>query len=143
MLHLDDGAGAQPHELLRRLLKANANGKALGDPHPIERALDVGDRARQVDAVGVEHAGADALDDAFDRARTVDHRVDGRAIADRDGLEIGLAEVRDREPLVVVDEREQALRRGHHLAAQDREADDAPRMGCLHGRVLEMALGEP
>src|SRR5271155_771460 len=95
MLHLDNGAGAEPHHLLRRCFQANAHGKALSDPHPIERALDIRDRARQVDAISIEHAGADPLNDAFDRVRTVDHRVDGGTVADRDDLEVGLAEVRD------------------------------------------------
>src|ERR1700733_3957170 len=93
MLHLDDSRGAEPHEVLRGIDEANADGKALRDDHPIERALDIGDGARNVDAVGVEHAGAETLDDAFDRHRTVDHRIDCRAVTYSYGVQIGLSEI--------------------------------------------------
>src|ERR1700761_5632313 len=96
MFHLDNGCGAQPHEPLRWVFKANTNRKALGHLHPVERALDIGDRAGKVDTIGVEHAGTDALNHTLDRLIAVDHRKDRRAIANRDGIEVRLAEVRDR-----------------------------------------------
>src|SRR5271157_6477152 len=86
IFHLDDGGGSQPHELLRRLLETNAHRETLSDPDPVQGPLDIGHRARKIDAVGVEHAVPDALDNAPDRLGSVDHRVGGDAVADVDGV---------------------------------------------------------
>src|SRR5271168_1122959 len=77
MLHLANGAGAEPHHLLRRCFQANAHGKALCAPHLIQRARYISDPSRQLDATIIEHARADPPNDACERERTFDHRVDG------------------------------------------------------------------
>src|ERR1700723_3816381 len=97
--------------MLRGIDKVDADGKALRDDHPVERAPDIRDGTRNVDAVGVEHAGTEALHDAFDRRTAVNHRIDGGAVTDGYGVQIGLAEIPDREPFFVVDQREKALAR--------------------------------
>src|SRR5262245_10744536 len=84
MLDLDDRARTQSHHLRRRALETDPHGKALRDPHPVERPLDVRYGARQIDPVRVEHTPADALHGSLDRRTTIDHRVSRRAVADGD-----------------------------------------------------------
>src|SRR5262249_30739351 len=106
---LNDGAGAEARELLRRARKPHPHRETLRHAHPVQRFLNIGNRAGQIDMLDVEHARSDAIDHAPDRLRAVDHRIDGRAVADMDLLQLRLAEIADREPLIRVDEREERL----------------------------------
>ncbi|AIP35260.1 hlyD secretion family 6 domain protein [Paraburkholderia xenovorans LB400] len=55
-------------------------------------------------------------------------------------MQIGLPEVRDHEPFIVVDQREQCLRRCNDLPGQHAEPDDAPAVRRAYGRVAERVL---
>src|SRR5262245_13697428 len=109
MLDLDDGAGAQAHQLLRGTLEAHAHRKALRNPHPVHRSLDIRDGARQIDPLLIEDAPADALHPSFDRTMSIDHRVGRGAVADGDLADLGLAEIGDGIPRFTIDQREQRL----------------------------------
>ena len=52
---------------------------------------------------------SDTFDDALERLGTIDHRKDGRAVPDRDGVQIGFPKVGDGEPLFRADQGEQRL----------------------------------
>src|SRR5271155_1190738 len=67
MLDLDHCASAETHELLRRIFELDPHGKTLCDPHPIQRALHIRDRARNVDPILIGNAPADSLDKALNR----------------------------------------------------------------------------
>ena len=73
MLHLDDRAGAEPHELGLRLLDLYFHWKPLRYAYPVERSLDVRQGARKVHTVGVKDARSNALDDSLERLPPVDH----------------------------------------------------------------------
>ncbi len=100
------------------------------------------DRARKIDAVGVKHAGADALDDIPDRPAATDHRKGNHAVAYRDGVQVALPEVCDREPLAIVYQREECLEGSDYFAGEDGQPDDVTGMRRTHGSIFERALDD-
>src|SRR5215471_4282729 len=71
MLDPDRHGCSDPHELRRRIVEANPNGKALGDDNPAQRAADHG-QSGPVAIVGL-HPCADAFDAAADRSLVGPH----------------------------------------------------------------------
>src|SRR5208337_2335188 len=116
MLDLDDRARTEPHKQFRRIFQPDTYWETLRNPHPIQRSLHVRHRTREIDALIVQHPPSDTFDDALDRLATIDHRKDGRAIPNYDGMQIGFPKVGDGEPLFRADQSEQCLRRNNHLA---------------------------
>ena len=69
---LDDRTAAEPHQLWPWIFQEDTDRKALRHPHPIERALDIRNRARNTDAILIRHALADILHHPIDRHVAVD-----------------------------------------------------------------------
>src|SRR5215470_10198606 len=80
MLHPDRHGGSDPHELRRRIVEANPDGKALGDDNPAQRAADHG-QSGPVAIVGL-HPCADAFDAAADRSLVGPHHPHRRVVVD-------------------------------------------------------------
>ena len=97
------------------LARRTRTGKRCATRTQLSDRSTYGNGARQIDALLVEYSPADPLDGALERLTAFDHGVGGHAIADGDGLELGLAKVGDRVPGFGIDEREQRLRRDDHL----------------------------
>src|ERR1700730_7011391 len=141
MLDLHDSARAQPHELFRRVFEPDTHWEALSNTYPIQRPLHVRWRAREIDPLCVQHAPSDTFDGAFDRPSSIDHRKDGCAITDGNGLQIRLPEIGDGKPLFRVDQSEQPLRWKGRLARRDSQTDHSCIVLRRHRRVLERAFG--
>jgi hypothetical protein len=58
-------------------------------------------------------------------------------------MQVSLTEVPNREPLLVVDQREKAPSRRDHFSAEDGEANHSSGVGRTNGRVVKMPLGDP
>ena len=116
MLDLDHCARTQLHEVFRRIFEPDTHREALRNPHPIHRPFHVRHRTWEIDALLIQNAPPDAIDDAFDWLATVDHRKDSRAIPDRNGLQIGFSKVGDGEPFFRTNQGEQCLGWHNHLA---------------------------
>src|SRR6516225_1144449 len=117
MLDLDYRARSQPHELCRRVLEADADRESLRHAHPVERALHVGDRAGQVDAILIEHPPANTVNNPTGSQAAIDHRIDRYAVAGVYRGEIRLTKIGGREPFFGVDKSEQRLPRGDEFPA--------------------------
>src|SRR5262249_58976818 len=90
MHDLDYGTCAEPHDLWRRILQADAYRETLRYAYPVERTFHIGERAGKIDAVLIQYSPTNTLHDPADRQLTVNHRVNPDAIALRHGSQIRL-----------------------------------------------------
>jgi hypothetical protein len=141
MGHRDGYRRPQTGPLCGNPVQPDANGEALGDSDPVQRASDGGQSRTGTDLVGTD-SSSETLDVSFQRMILLGEQPDARWITHRDLRELRLAEIADRVPLVGLDEgKERPPGRGE-CALGNIEADDEPIEGCAKGRVLEVPLGQ-
>src|SRR5262249_23226128 len=128
-------------DLWRRVFQADAYWEPLRHPHPVERALHVGDRAGEVDSILIEHAPANAVGHSTDGQTAIDHRISGYAIAGTDPREIRLAQIGGNEPLFGIDESEERLPGSDEFSCGYGESDDQPVVCRAYGGVVEIPSG--
>ncbi|MNG04873.1 hypothetical protein D3C84_880370 [compost metagenome] len=143
MLVVDDryrgGAPGNHAEILRDIIKGDTHRNPLGQAHPTEGRVDVGQQVVATGAVAVFDAGDDAFHMAAQPRVVADH-PDVDALADMDAVELGFFEIAVDMERIAVHDRQHRPPGTDELLCARRTVVDVAVHGAADHRAVEVQL---